>query len=131
MPLYYLRHVFGGYASVPDVVGEHEDDRPLLVAASASVAQNGRRRKSQANDLFPKPLEELATAFGPAPTLPGRGADEDLSRYSHPHILCRARRMTIDFRPSAISHRDLCHLQRALLEDATVTPPTALLTTNN
>ena len=130
MPLYYLRHVFGGYASVPDVVGEHEDDRPLLVAASASVAQNGRRRKSQANDLFPKPLEELATPFGPAPTLPGRGADEDLSQYSHPHILCRASRMAIGFRPSAISYRDPCHLYKALLED-TVTLPTARLTTNN
>ena len=89
---------------VPNIVGEHEDDRPLLVSAGASVAQNGRRRKSQADDLFPEPLEELATALGPTPTLPRRGADEDLSRYSHPYILCRARRMAIGYRPSAIGH---------------------------
>ncbi len=139
MLLYYLRHVFGGYAGVPDVVGEHEDDRPLLVAAGAGVAQNGRRREPQTDDLFPEPLEELATTFGPAPTLPGRGADEDLSRYSHTYILCRARLVAIGFRLPAISHivflgpnaRRPRRLYKALLEDTTVTPLTALLTTNN
>jgi hypothetical protein len=97
MLLDYLRYVFGGYTGVPDVVGKHEDDRPLLVATSASVAQNGRRRQSQADYLFPEPLKEFATAFGPTPTLSRRGADEDLSRYFHPYILCRVRRMTIEY----------------------------------
>ena len=96
MPLDDLWYIFRLYVGIPDVIREDEDDRPLLVAAGASVAQNGRRRKSQADYLFPEPLEEFATAFGPAPTLPGRGADEDLSRYSHPYILCRVRRMAID-----------------------------------
>ena len=88
--LYYLWHVFGAYAGVPEVVGEHEDDRTLLVAAGASVTQNRRRRKSQTDYLFPEPLEEFATALGPAPALPGRGADEDLSQLIHDHILFRA-----------------------------------------
>ena len=91
MPAYYLRHVFGRYVGVPDVIGKHEDDRPFLVTSGAGITQNGRGRQSQTYDLFPEPLEELATALGPAPTLPGRGADEDLSRYFHPYILCRAR----------------------------------------
>ena len=106
MFLYYHWHVFGGYVGVPNIVGEHEDDRPLLVSAGASVAQNGRRRKSPANYLFPEPLEEFATAFGPTPALPGRGADEDLSRYSHPYILCGVRLMAIDYWPSAVSCGD-------------------------
>ena len=87
MLIYYLPNVFEGYVSVPNVVREHEDDRPILVAAGTSVAQNGRRRNSQAYYLFPEPLEEFATAFGPAPTLPGCGADEDLSQCVHPYIL--------------------------------------------
>src|SRR3712207_7040507 len=43
---------------VPNVVREHEDDRPILVAAGTSVAQNGRRRNSQAYHLFPERSEE-------------------------------------------------------------------------
>ena len=87
MLIYYLPNVFEGYVGVPNVVREHEDDRPILVAAGTSVAQNGRRRNSQAYYLFPEPLEEFATAFDPAPTLPGCGADEDLSQFVHPYIL--------------------------------------------
>ena len=106
MLLYYLPNVFEGYVGVPNVVREHEDDRPILVAAGTSITQNGRRRNSQAYYLFPEPLKEFATAFSPAPTLPGCGADEDLSQYVHPYILCRAKRMAIDFGPSAINYRD-------------------------
>ena len=89
MPLDDLRHVFGGYAGIPDVVREDEDDRPLLVTAGAGIAKYTRRRQAPADDLFPEPLEKLATAFSSAPALPGSGANEDLSRYSHPRILCR------------------------------------------
>ena len=37
------RYVFGGYAGVPDVVREDEDDRPLLVAAGAGVTEHRQR----------------------------------------------------------------------------------------
>ena len=85
-----LRHVFGGYAGVPDVVREDEDDGPLFVTASAGVAEHRRRRETKAGDLLAKPLEKLAAALLPTPPLPRRGADKDLSKLSHTSILSRA-----------------------------------------
>jgi hypothetical protein len=42
--LHYLPHVFELYSRIPDVVGEDEDDRTLLVAAGTGVTKHGRRR---------------------------------------------------------------------------------------
>jgi hypothetical protein len=42
--LHYLPHVFELYSRIPDVVGEDEDDRTLLVVAGTGVTKHGRRR---------------------------------------------------------------------------------------
>ena len=87
MPLDYLRHVLGSNAGVPDVVGVDEDDRPLVVAAGADVAQHGGWWEPAPLDLGPERLEELAAAFRAAASLPRRGAHENLSELRHGLIL--------------------------------------------
>jgi hypothetical protein len=83
-----LRNVSWLNAGVPDIVREDEDDRALLVAAGTDVTEYGRWRKAQARDLLAELLQEFAATLGAAPTLSRRGADKDLSKYSHAHILC-------------------------------------------
>jgi hypothetical protein len=77
------RHVFGRNAGVPDVVGVDEDDRPLVVAARAGVAQHRVRRISAPLDLETERLKELAAALRAATVLAGGGAHEDLSKPCH------------------------------------------------
>ena len=90
MPSDDLRHVFGGYTGVPDIVREDKDDGALFVTASAGIAEHRRWRETKADDLLAKPLEKLATAFLSTPPLPRCGADKDLSKLSHTSILSRA-----------------------------------------
>ena len=87
MSLDYLRHVLGSNAGVPDVVGVDEDDRALVVAAGAGVAQHGGRREAAPLGLSPERLEELSAAFRAAASRPRRGANENLSELRHGLIL--------------------------------------------
>ncbi len=64
---------------VPDVVREDEDHRALLVAAATAVAEDGGGGETEPLDLLTETLEELAPALGPATSLAGRRANEDLS----------------------------------------------------
>jgi hypothetical protein len=84
-------NIVEAHVCVPDVVGEDEDDRPLIMTAAAGIPEHGRRRKTQTRDLLAKSVEKFAATLGPAPTLSWRGADKNLSKLPHIYILCRAR----------------------------------------
>src|SRR5215210_861510 len=83
-------YVVGRNPRVPDVVGEDEDYRPLLVAAGAGVPQHDGGRYTPALHLAPERLQELAPALLAAAALPRGCADEDLAERRHGQILSRA-----------------------------------------
>ena len=90
VPLDDARHVLGGDAGVPDIVGVDEDHRPFVVAAGTGVAQHDVRREPAPLDFSPERLDERCPALWAAASLTGRGAHEDLSEPRHGSILCRA-----------------------------------------
>jgi|SRR5215218_8848501 hypothetical protein len=83
MPLDDIGHVLRRDAGVPDIVGEDEDYRSLVVAARTGVAQHCGRRQAAPLDLSAEGLEELAATLGTAAALPRRRAHEDLSKPRH------------------------------------------------
>ena len=85
-----LGHVFQRYAGIPDVVGIDKDDRALLVAAGAGVAEHGGRGYAAPVHLFPERVEQLAATFGAAAPLAWCGAHEDLAQSPHAQILFRS-----------------------------------------
>jgi len=79
VPLDYPRHVPGSDLRVPDVVGIDEDDRALVVATGAGVAQHGGRREPAPLELRPERLEELSATFATTALFSRGGAHEDLA----------------------------------------------------
>ena len=79
VPLDDLRYVLRANVRVPDVVRVNKDDRTLVVAAGASIAQHGGGQEPAPLDLLPEHLEEFGPALRAAAPLPWRGAHEDLS----------------------------------------------------
>ncbi len=79
VPLDDLRYVLRANVRVPDVVRVDKDDRTLVVAAAAGIAQHGGGREPAPLDLRPEHLEEFGSALRAAAPLSWRGAHEDLS----------------------------------------------------
>ena len=79
VPIDYLRHILQSNAGVPDVVGVDEDDRAIVVASGAGVAQHHGRRESMPLDLGPERPKEITAAFAAAAPLPRRSAHENQS----------------------------------------------------
>jgi hypothetical protein len=71
--------MLGTSPGVPDVVRVYEDDRPLVVAAGAGVAQHRPRFEPATLDIRAERLEELSAAFAPAAFFSRRSAHEDLA----------------------------------------------------